>query len=264
MNEELLKQTVAGVLTLTLNRPERLNALTEQLNRDLLAALREAAEDSKVGAIVLTGSGKGFCAGRDVGTMAQRPAREATMEGRAESLRERAEISRLLHEMPKPTIAKVRGAAAGAGFSLALACDLRLAGATAKFTSSFIKVGLSGDYGAAYFLTALVGPSRAREILYFSPTLSAEDAVRFNLVNQVFSDDELDAKTQKIAEELASGPRVALGYMKRNLNAAEQGPMLSTYLDSESLHNARCTFTADHGEAIKAFSEKRRPSFTGT
>lgn len=263
MSDELLQRVESGVLTLTLNRPDRLNALTEGLNRDLLSALRSAAEDPNIGAIVLTGSGKGFCAGRDVGTMAQRPAREATMEGRSESLRERAEISRLLHEMPKPTIAMVRGAAAGAGFSLSLACDMRIVSETAKFISSFVKVGLSGDYGATYFLTMLVGPARAREILFLSPSLTAAEAMNLGLVNRVLPDDRLEEETKTIASALAAGPRVALGYIKRNVNAAEQGQSLAVCLDLESLHNARCTFTSDHAEAIKAFAEKRKPNFTG-
>jgi 2-(1,2-epoxy-1,2-dihydrophenyl)acetyl-CoA isomerase len=263
MSDELLTSFSGGVLTLTLNRPNRLNALTEELNRSLLGELRKAAEDPNVGVIILAGSGKGFCAGRDVSTMAQRPAREATMEGRAESLRERAEISRLLHEMPKPTIARVRGAAAGAGFSLALACDIRIVSETARFSSSFVKVGLSGDYGATYFLTALVGPARAREILFFSPTLSANEAFDLGIVNRVFNDNELDVETDKMAASLASGPRVALGYIKRNVNSAAQGQTLAACLDAESVYNARCTFTSDHAEAVKAFGERRVPSFIG-
>lgn len=263
MSDDLLTAVDAGVLTLTLNRPSRSNALTQQLNDNLLRELRAAAENPDIGAIVLTGSGRNFCAGRDVGTMADRPAREATMEGRAESLRERVEVARLLHEMPKPTIAMVRGAAAGAGFSLALACDIRIVGETAKFVSSFVKVGLSGDYGATYFLTLLVGPARAREILFLSPRLSAQEALDLGIANRVFSDGAIEGETKKFATALASGPRVALGYIKRNINFASQGQPLSACLESESLHNARCTFTADHAEAIKAFAEKRDPVFTG-
>ncbi len=263
MSSVLLESFHAGVATLTLNRPERLNALTQELNEKLLAALRAAAANADVRAIVLAGAGRGFCAGRDVGTMADRPVRENTVEGRAESLRERVEIARLLHEMPKPTIASVRGASAGAGMSLALACDMRIASDTAKFTPSFSKVGLSGDYGATYFLTMLVGPARARELMFFSPTLTAEEALGLALVNRVVADADLEKETKALAATLAAGPSVAYGYIKRNINAAEQGLSLAQCLDLESFHNARCTFTEDHAEAVKAFAEKRKQVFVG-
>jgi 2-(1,2-epoxy-1,2-dihydrophenyl)acetyl-CoA isomerase len=263
MSEVLLSTREAGVLTLTLNRPERLNALTMELNARLLTALTDAAADASVRAIVLTGAGRGFCSGRDVGSMADRPAREATMEGRAETLRERVEVTRLLHEMPKPTVAMVRGAAAGAGMSLALACDVRIASDTAKFAPSFARIGLSGDYGATYFLTKLIGPARAREFLFLSPTLLAEEALRLGLINRVVPDASLETEAKALATALASGPSVAYGYIKRNINAAEDGLPLAQCLTLESFHNARCTLTADHAEAVKAFAEKRNPVFTG-
>src|SRR5216683_2414818 len=168
MSEDVLEVVADGVAVLTLNRPDRLNAMSGPMLDALLAALPRLAEDPNVGVVVLTGAGRGFCAGGDVKMMAEGTEMAGdTLEERAQGLRDKMETSRWLHEMPKPTIAMVRGAAAGAGLSLALACDLRVASDTAKFTTAFARVGYSGDFGGSYFLTRLVGTARARE-LYFT------------------------------------------------------------------------------------------------
>ena len=189
MSEDVLLETVSdGVMTLTMNRPERLNALTPEMLRRLHDSLVRAASDREVGAIVLTGAGRGFCAGGDVKAMAEGGRRESHDE-RVQSLRQRMEAARLLHEMAKPTIAMLRGPAAGAGMSLALACDLRLASETARLTTAFAKMALSGDFGGSYFLTRLVGPAKARELYFTSPNLGAGYAVAaislFQLINPV-------------------------------------------------------------------------------
>jgi 2-(1,2-epoxy-1,2-dihydrophenyl)acetyl-CoA isomerase len=258
--QELVEHSEHGVLTLTMNRPERLNALTVPMTEALLAALRRAAVDTAVRAVVLTGAGRAFCAGGDVKAMAEDDATRHTLESRTLQLREHMECARLLHEMPKPTIAVVRGAAAGAGLSLALACDLLIASDTAKLTSAFAKVGLSGDFGSTYFLTKLLGP-RARAFALLSPLVKAEEALQMGLVTRVVPDAELDAAGRALAQQLADGPSITLGHIKANLNAAEQGATLAQALDHEAIRHIRCGMTEDHQEAARAFVEKRAPKF---
>ncbi len=260
MTGELIETRDDGVLTLTLNRPERLNALTVPMTEALLDALRRAAVDPAVRAVLLTGAGRGFCAGGDVKAMAEDAGEPKTLEARAQMLREHMECSRLLHEMPKPTIAVARGAVAGAGLSLALACDLLIAGDTLKLTSAFVKVGLSGDFGSTYFLTKLLGP-RAREFALLSPVLGAGEALQLGLVSRVLPDAELDVEGRALARRLADGPTITLGHIKANLNAAEQGFTLAQALDHEAIRHIRCGMTDDHLEAARAFVEKRAPVF---
>ena len=260
MNQELIETLDNGVLTVTMNRPERLNAMTQTMIETLLATLRRAAVDSAVRAVVLTGAGRAFCAGGDVKAMAADEGTPQTLEARTLLLREHMECSRLLHEMPKPTIAVARGAVAGAGLSLALACDLLIASDTVKLTSAFVKVGLSGDFGSTYFLTKLLGP-RAREFAMLSPVLKADEALRLGLVTRVVVDAELDAHGQALARSLADGPSITLGHIKANLNAAEQGATLAQALDHEAIRHIRCGMTEDHQEAARAFVEKRTPKF---
>ena len=260
MTQELTERHDNGVLTLMLNRPERLNALTIEMTEALLRALRRAAVDTLVRAVVLTGAGRAFCAGGDVKAMAEDAAARQTLEERTQLLREHMECSRLLHEMPKPTIAVARGAVAGAGMSLALACDMIVASDTLKFTSAFAKVGLSGDFGSTYFLTKLLGP-RAREFALLSPVLKADDALRMGLISRIVPDAELDAHGQALARSLADGPAITLGHIKANLNFAEQGATLAQALDHEAIRHIRCGLTEDHQEAARAFVEKRVPRF---
>jgi 2-(1,2-epoxy-1,2-dihydrophenyl)acetyl-CoA isomerase len=172
------------------------------------------------------------------------------------------EASRLLHEMPKPTIAMLNGVAAGAGLSLALACDLRIAGRSARMTTAFAKVGLSGDYGGTWFLTQLVGTAKARELYFLSDVLDAARIEALGLANRVVADEALGGETMALAERLASGPAVALRYMKRNLNVAVHGT-LADGLDSEAYGMLRSRASEDHREAAKAFVEKRPPVFRG-
>jgi 2-(1,2-epoxy-1,2-dihydrophenyl)acetyl-CoA isomerase len=172
------------------------------------------------------------------------------------------EGARLLHEIAKPTIAMLRGPAAGAGLSLALACDLRVAGEDARLTTAFAKVALSGDFGGHYFLTRLVGTAKARELYFTSPILDARAAHALGLVHKVVPDNALEAETCSLARALAQGPRIALGYMKQNLNLAESAS-LANVMDAEALRHTRCTATEDHKEAASAFVAKRNPVFTG-
>ena len=185
-----------------------------------------------------------------------------TMEDKAQGLRAKMETSRWLHEMPKPTIAMVRGAAAGAGLSLAMACDLRIASDNARFATAFARVGYSGDFGGSYYLTQLVGTAKARELYYTAALVDAKEALALGLVNRVVADADLEKETMALATRLAAGPRVALRYMKRNMNAAEAGT-LKELLDLEAWHHTRCGMTEDHREAARAFVEKREPVFKG-
>lgn len=263
MSEELLEAITDGVAVLTLNRPERLNALSRPMLAALLEALPRLAEDPGVGVIVVTGAGRGFCAGGDVKAMAEgQELGGTTMEEKAQALRTSMEVSRWLHELPKPTIAMVRGAAAGAGLSIALACDLRVASETARFGTAFARVGYSGDFGGSWFLTQLVGTAKARELYYTAELIDAAQALALGVVNRVVPDARLEDETLALARKLANGPRVALRYMKRNLNAAESNA-LKEHLDLEAWHHTRTGMTEDHREAAKAFVEKREPVFKG-
>ena len=260
---DFLEQVKDGVAILTMNRPERLNAMSRPMLEAMEAALARLAGAPEIGAVVLTGAGRAFCAGGDVKAMAEgAEVAGGSLEERAQQLRARMEVSRWLHEMPKPTIAMVRGAAAGAGLSLALACDLRVASDTAKFTTAFARVGYSGDFGGSYFLTRLVGTARARELYFTAELLDAARALAIGLVNRVVPDAELESETLGLAGRLARGPRVAHRYIKRNMNAAESGS-LAELLDLEAWHQTRTGLTEDHREAARAFVEKREPLFHG-
>lgn len=258
---DLIETVKEGVAVLTMNRPERLNALSRAMLDAMLEALARLADDAAVGVVVLTGAGRGFCAGGDVKAMAEGgEAMGVTLEERAQALRSRMETSRWLHEMPKPTIAMVRGAAAGAGLSLAMACDMRIASDNARFGTAFARVGYSGDFGGSYFLTQLVGTAKARELYYTADLVDAPEAHRIGLVNRVVPDARLEEETMALASRLARGPRIAYRYMKRNMNAAESGT-LKDLLDLEAWHHSRSGMTEDHREAARAFVEKREPIF---
>ena len=261
MPHELLETVTDRVATLTLNRPDRLNALSSSIIDGLLEALPRLGANPEIAVVVLTGAGRGFCAGGDVKSMAEGSS-QMGVEDAVQRLRGRMEVSRLLHEIPKPTIAMVNGPAAGAGFAMALACDLRIASESARFITAFVKVGFSGDFGGSYFLSKLVGTGKARELYYTGDPLDASQALALGLVNAVVPDFELLDATTALAQRLAHGPDIALGLMKQNFNAAETGT-LSELLDLEALHQISTAKTEDHIEAARAFVEKRPPVFKG-
>jgi 2-(1,2-epoxy-1,2-dihydrophenyl)acetyl-CoA isomerase len=263
---ELQASLDSGVLTLTLNRPEARNAMSRAMNQALQEQLAAAELDPAVRCIVLTGAGKGFCAGGDVkgmaasgdGTVGALTIDQAIHRQR---LNQRATAGKLF-KMPKPTLAALPGAAAGAGLSLALACDLRVMASTAVLTTAFARVGFSGDYGGTYFLTQLLGAAKARELYFLSDRVGADEALRLGLVNWVCAPEELAAKTREIALRLANGPTVAYRYMKENLNRAMAGDV-DDCMDLEATHHIHCGQTEDHREAARAFVEKREPVFKG-
>ena len=263
MSNELLRAVNNGVAVITLNRPERLNALTSAMIAGLTGMLADCANDPEIGCVVLTGAGKGFCSGGDVAVQAANAGKSSqSPEQRADGLRAGMEASRLLHEMPKPTIAMVNGVAAGAGMSLALACDMRIVAESARMTVAFAKVGLSGDYGGSYFLTRIVGPALARELYFTSEILNSARLDKLGLASRIVPDDRLAVETMELAKKFAAGPRMAWRYIKRNMKAAEEGSLADT-LDSEAQGMLRTRETADHAEAAKAFVEKRAPVFGG-
>jgi 2-(1,2-epoxy-1,2-dihydrophenyl)acetyl-CoA isomerase len=261
MNDIVLQTLESGLLTITMNRPDRRNALNPDMTLGLVAAARRAAEDHEVRAVLLKGAGGTFCVGGDVKSMAEGRA-PLSFEARMTNLRRGMEVSRILHQMPKPVVAQLDGAAAGAGLSIALACDLRVASASCKITTAFAKVGLSGDYGGTYFLTRMLGSAKARELYLISPVLTAQEACNLGMVTKVVPDSEVEVSAHELAMSLAQGPSVTLGYIKRNINNAET-MSLEACFDGEAIHHSRAGETADHKEAAKAFVEKRKPSFSG-
>lgn len=263
MAEELIESLDGnGVLSLVLNRPAAKNAMNQAMLDALVAALTRAATDPNVRCVLLSGAGGAFCVGGDVKAFAAGSGQDLTLEQKVAALRARMEASRLLHEMGKPTVAAIEGAAAGAGLSLALACDLRIAGDSAKITTAFAKVGLSGDFGGTFFITKILGAAKARELYLLSPILSGKEAAAIGLVTRAVPDADVMAEGRALAASLAQGPTVTLGYIKKNLLLAEDAPLEAVF-DAEALHHSRCAETADHKEAARAFVEKRKPVFAG-
>jgi len=274
MTSPILSSLNDGILILQLNNPEVRNALSQPMGAQLQRELRDAANDPGVRVVVLTGVGEAFCAGADVSKLGVLDPNDKVsakwagdpimsgMEQRSLRIKGNGETATLLHTMGKPTIAMVRGPSAGAGLSMAVACDFRFASPTAIFTSAFSRIGASGDLGCAYYLQQLVGPTKAREILMLSDKIDADEALRIGLVSKVFPDDELEAGTMAFARRLADGPPIALRYIKANLVAAE-GFNMDAYLDQEARNIMRCFQTEDSKEAIQAFKEKRAPVFKG-
>lgn len=257
----LLSVLSDGVLTLTLNRPEASNALTYDLLEALRLEIRYAELSAEVRCILLQGSGAAFCAGGDIRLMSKRPPGAVSIDDhiRWQQSMQRDLCGRLA-KMPKPTVAIVNGPAAGAGLSLALSCDLRLMAKPAFFMTAFANVGLSGDFGCAYFLSRLIGSAKARELMFLSDRISAAEALDLGLINWCCEIEDLAERARLIAARLATGPLTAVGYMKDNLNRAVTGGM-DDCMDVEASHHIRCMTTAEHLEGVSAFAAKRRPDF---
>lgn len=232
----VLRSVEDGVGVLTLNRPEKLNAMQNDMLEALRSAVLEMRDDPSVGCVVLTGAGRGFCSGGDLinaraeasGELQMHPSlrkRPQTADAKVNRLMRLHETSMRLHDMPKPTIAMINGPCAGAGFSLAGACDLRIAGTSAMLTSAFAKAGVSGDYGGSYFWSKIAGAAKARELYLLSEKLSAEACLQQGLVNKVVAEQQLRSVTMELAKGLAAGPGYAFGLIKRNLNQAEHASM---------------------------------------
>ena len=255
-----------GVAVLTMNRPARRNAMSGEMISGMKAALVDVEAARDVRAVVLTGAGGAFCAGGDVKGFA-----EGSVRGEAASFDEGVHQQRLdqratagaIWRLPKPTIAVLPGPAAGAGLSLALACDIRVAVDTAVLTTAFAKVGFSGDYGGTWFLTQLVGAGKAKELYYLADRITMDEAQRLGIVNFVWSAADFEAGWRSLATRLASGPSIAYRYIKDNINRAATSGDLIECMDQEVTYHRHCGLTEDHLEASKAFVDKREPTFHG-
>ena len=257
---ELIETRDDALVTLTMNRPDVMNALNDGLIDALTEAFERLSGDGEVGAILLTGAGRAFCAGGDIKDMAGKGDR--TFEQRAEQIRHKQRAALAMHRCSKPIVAAVNGAAMGAGLGIALVADFRIVAKSSKLGTSFAAVGFSGDFGISWTLPRLVGPAKARELMMLNPRLTAEEAEQLGLVTHLVDDDRLMTEASGFARSLSVGPRLAWGYIKRNLNAAESAS-LAELLDTEAQHLARCGMTEDHVEARAAFMEKRAPRFVG-
>jgi len=262
MAEEVVQLKIENrVAVLTLNRPERLNALNGEMSVQVHRILSEVATDPDVGAVVLTGAGRAFCAGGDVSDMAKSD-RKPTMEESTDRLRKGQELCWLLHSIPKTTIAAVNGYAMGAGLGIALSCDMRFVSQKAKFGTAYAKVGLGGDYGTTWQLTRLLGPAKAKELFILGDILDADEALRIGLVNRVLDPEGFLEGVLELASRVARGPQVSYRYMKENVNLAVDSDFRAI-LDREAMTHIRCSATEDHREGSTAFVEKREPNFQG-
>jgi 2-(1,2-epoxy-1,2-dihydrophenyl)acetyl-CoA isomerase len=287
-DDVLFEQRPDGVAIITLNRPDSLNAMGGDLMPMLAQYLQQATYDTSIRCVVLTGAGRAFCAGGDVKDMGRRPGvggaavpgtdakKEAQKEGDSKrpsvfnlldpavtGLRKsQMDTSYVLHSMPKPTIAMVNGHAVGAGLSLALACDLRIASDKAKFGTAFRNVALSGDYGGSFYMQRLVGMGKARELYLTAEIIQADEALRLGMVTRVVPHEQLAEETLAFAAKLALGPTATYARMKENLNLGEYAD-LRTLMDQEAQYMRLMGLSNDHREAAGAFVEKRDPKFVG-
>ncbi|HEX8871763.1 MAG TPA: enoyl-CoA hydratase [Candidatus Acidoferrum sp.] len=250
-----------AIVTLVLNRPDRLNALNNELSTALNDALARVAADSTAHVVVLTGAGRAFCAGGDLAAIGRGRARGDAGE-LAPLLRSGMQAVLRMRTMPQPVIAAVNGPAAGAGLNLALAADIRLAVEGATFGENFVKVGLFPDYGGTFFLPQLVGPSAAAELFYTGEMIGAKEAHRLGMVNAVFPEDRFPAEVRSLATKIAAGPQVSVRAIKQTLFARDKDA-LSDALEREVEHQLKCFHSQDCAEGIRAFLEKRPPSFRG-
>jgi 2-(1,2-epoxy-1,2-dihydrophenyl)acetyl-CoA isomerase len=257
----ILYEQSGGVLTITMNRADKLNALTDVMLAELLAAFRRAGREASARAVVLTGAGRGFCPGADLSTVQDRIAGNGVDYGK----HLRATFNPLIATMrglPKPVIGAINGVAAGAGMSIAVACDLKIAAESASFLQAFVKIGLVPDSGSTWMLPRLIGTARAMEMFLTGRKVTAQEALTWGMVNQVVPDDQLMSVVGEIAAQFAAAPTQAIGYIKRAVEYASIHT-LEEALEYEADMQDLAGRTADHAEGLRAFLEKRTPEFHG-
>ena len=261
---DILFELREKVLTITLNNPGKLNPISDAMTFAAIERVRAAVTRPDVGAILLTGAGRAFCAGGDIASMGVSDAvgESRPFEESIDHQRARHELPLLLHTVPKVTIAAVNGPAVGAGLGLALSCDLRFASETARFGTAFANVGLCGDFGTTWQLTRLLGESKAKELFFLPDLVDAQEALRVGLVNRVFSGEMFRDGVFALARRIANGPLVSLRWMKENVNLSSMIDF-DSMLDREAVTHLRCSQTHDHAEGVTAFLEKRKANFAG-
>ena len=260
--DELIKVAEgSGIVTITLNRPDRLNAFVGHMRRHLAEALEEAGSDPHVRVVVITGEGRAFCAGGDVQFMSEMVERN-DIEEFERILGAARRVVLAIRQMTKPVIASIGGPASGAGFNLALACDLRIASNTATFSQSFVKLGFHPDWGGTYFLPRMLPHNIACELFFLGDTIDAQQALRLGLLNRVVAPEELEAETRKLAERLRDGPAISIAAAKHAVYASEHDT-LEKMLQYETEAQVRCFESEDGKEGVRAFLEKRAPQFKG-
>lgn len=261
MYEHILVSEAEGIATITLNRPDKLNAFIGHMRRDLAEALEHAGSDRGVKVVIITGAGRAFCSGGDIAFMAELMERRDSDEF-SRILGAGRRVITAIRSMTKPVVAAINGPAAGAGFNLALACDLRIASSNATFTQSFVKVGLHPDWGGTYFLPRLVTSNKACEMFFLGDSIDAAEALRLNLVNKVVAPEELEAATLQLAERLRAAPSIAVAAAKQAVYMSSASD-LDEMLRYETEAQLRCFESDDGHEGVRAFFEKRDPHFTG-
>ena len=261
MSKPILIENKNNILHIKFNRPESKNAITRDMFEMLLTTLEQCKKDHDLRAIFLTGEGDAFSAGGDVKDMATKQD-NSSLEEKTNSLRRIMGVSELLYTLPIPSISIINGAAAGAGFAIALACDMRIATENAKFVTAFSKIAFSGDFGGSYFLTKIIGTAKARELFYLSEVINAEKAKDLGIVNNIIDSSEIDEYTSSLKNKFKDLAPIAIKYMKKNLNTAEVGD-LNLSLNQEALHMMICSETEDHKNAAKAFVNKEKVVFKG-
>lgn len=261
MHEHIKVIEEAGIVTVTLNRPEKLNAFVGHMRRDLAEALEAAASDRAVRVVVITGAGRGFCAGGDVSYIAELIERDNAEEF-ARLLGAARRVVTAIRSMTKPVLASINGPASGAGFNLALACDLRIASTEATFSQSFVKIGFHPDWGGTYFLPRMVPPNKACEMFFLGDAIDAQEALRLGLVNRVVPPEELETATRQLALRLRDAPPVSIAAAKHAVYMSDE-ESLERMLQYEMDAQLRCFESQDGREGLRAFLEKRPPRFQG-
>lgn len=259
---DILVEKKERVAIVTLNRPERFNSFTTSMYREFPGIVDQLGRDDEIKAVILTGGGKGFCAGSDVSDRLGKRLEEGGEESRFDNLQQLGAMALVISDFDKPIIGAINGAAVGAGLSLALLCDIRLASERARFGAVWLNVGLAPDVGATYYLPRIVGREKALELMLTREIVGADEALKIGLVSKVFPHDQLMDEARKLAMSIAAGPSVAVELTKRALQRSLNND-LKSQLDYETYAQNICRQTEDHREGIRAFEERREPIFTG-